>query len=182
MTCVIALIENGIGYLGGDLAATRQNFQVTRKDPKVFMNGQFGIAVCGSIRMHDLLKYVWTAPTWRESEITIEKFMRNDFIESLKTCFKSKGFGNTKETEDSMNSSFIVVVAGHIFIIEQDFQVGEPDLNYYADGSGFAYALGSLYSTTTDTSPKERIMLALAAAESFAPGVRSPFTIIEVIS
>jgi ATP-dependent protease HslVU (ClpYQ) peptidase subunit len=180
VTCIVALIDKGTVFLGGDHAATSGTFQAIRKDPKVFINGQFGIATCGSIRMHNILQYIWVTPKWRAEEMDIAKFMRNEFIDSLKVCFKSKGFGTTKDAQDSMSSSFIVGIAGRIFVVESDFQVGECDLPYYADGSGYAFALGSLYSSHYLENPKDRVILSLEAAEKFNSAVSGPFTIIEV--
>ena len=45
MTCIVALIDGGKVYLGGDSAATEKDtgLIVQRTDPKVFKVGQYGI-------------------------------------------------------------------------------------------------------------------------------------------
>ena len=179
MTCIVAIRKGEKAYLGADAAAVNSMQITPRKDPKVFMNGQFGIAYTSSFRMGDILQYSWKAPTWRPSEISLEAFMRTVFIDSIIQIFRDKGYGKSSADSDKTGGSFLVGVQGRIFTIQDDFQVGEELLDYLADGSGFAYAYGSLHSTGGVKDPKERLTMALEAAAFFAPGVQGPFTIIE---
>jgi hypothetical protein len=49
-----------------------------------------------------------------------------------------------------------------------------------AEGAGQELALGSLFSTSTVKTPRQRVRMALEAAAKFNMAVRPPFTIIEV--
>ena len=76
--------------------------------------------------------------------------------------------------------TFMVAVHGHIFVIQDDFQVSESRDNYNAVGSGVYCALGSL--ATSIGNPKKRLVKALDVASKFSTGVEKPFTILSMRS
>ncbi|NDB86764.1 MAG: cytochrome C, partial [Alphaproteobacteria bacterium] len=45
MTCIVAIAQNGVVYMGSDHAASddKTGWILSRKEPKVFKNGQYGI-------------------------------------------------------------------------------------------------------------------------------------------
>lgn len=188
MTCIVALIDAGKVYLGSDAAASDEKtgliFQ--RTDPKVFKVGQFGIGFTDSFRMGQILQYNWTPPVYKPTagNKNLDKFMRTRFVESVKEAFKEQGFGNFNNTAEDGDSGgiFLIVVAGtgRIFTMDEDFHIGEADVQYMAEGSGGMVALGSLHSTSTIKTPRKRVRMALEAAAKFIMSVRGPFTIIEL--
>jgi ATP-dependent protease HslVU (ClpYQ) peptidase subunit len=64
--------------------------------------------------------------------------------------------------------------------MEEDFHIGETFVNYMAEGSGGAFALGSLHTTRNQKNPKIRLKAALEAASEFTMSVSPPFTYLQV--
>jgi hypothetical protein len=64
--------------------------------------------------------------------------------------------------------------------MEEDFHIGEAIVNYMAEGSGSAFAMGSLHTTRNQKNPKMRLKAALEASAEFTMSVSPPFTYLQV--
>jgi len=172
MTAIAALVEDGVVYMGGDSAGVA-GFSITiRKDPKVFINKEFIIGFTSSFRMGQLLKESFVPPA-HPKKMGTYKYMVTLFIDEVKRCFSDGGFATPQK-----GGTFLVGYRGKLYLIDSDYQVGIPASNYDAVGCGGEICIGSLYSSQKmDLKPKERIRLALKAAEEHNGGVRSPFII-----
>jgi ATP-dependent protease HslVU (ClpYQ) peptidase subunit len=184
MTCIVAIAQNGTVYMGSDHAASddKSGWVMSRKEPKVFKVGQYGIAFTDSFRMGQILQYSWTPPKYTPTKTNsgLDKFMRTKFIDSVKAAFKDHGFGDIGGTDEDTGGIFIVGLEGRIFVVDEDFHVGENVVNYMAEGSGGMFALGALHATKNQKNPKMRLKLALEAASEFSMSVAPPFTYIQV--
>jgi hypothetical protein len=184
MTCIVAIAQNGTVYMGSDHAASddKSGWVMSRKEPKVFKVGQYGIAFTDSFRMGQILQYNWTPPKYTPTKTNsgLDKFMRTKFIDSVKVAFKDHGFGDIGGTDEDTGGIFIVGLEGRIFVVDEDFHVGENVVNYMAEGSGGMFALGALHATKNQKNPKMRLKLALEAASEFSMSVAPPFTYIQV--
>ena len=70
-------------------------------------------------------------------------------------------------------------MVGRIFIIWSDYQVLEERNNYTAIGSGRDLALGAFYALRKEEMlAKDRVRMALEAAEKFNNAVHRPFKIL----
>lgn len=181
MTAIAAIIDGDTIHIGADhaLSASDGGWQIIRKNPKVFMNGEIGIAYTGSPRLGDILQYSWTPPKWNKNEIILDKFMRTVFIDSIRKIFNEKGNDSIIDVEETFGSRFIVAIDGRIFVIQEDYQVSENSDDYMAEGSGRNVAMGSFFSTNS-LKAKERLEIALTAASKYVETVRPPFTVITV--
>ena len=184
MTCIVAIAQGGTVYMGSDHAASddKSGWILSRKDPKVFKVGQYGIAFTDSFRMGQILQYSWTPPKYTPTKTNsgLDKFMRTKFIDSVKQTFKDSGFGTIGGSEEDTGGIFIVGVEGRIFTIDEDFHVGENVVNYMAEGSGGMFALGALHATKNQKNPRMRLKAALEASAEFSMSVAPPFTYIQV--
>ena len=184
MTCIVAIAQNGTVYMGSDHAASdeKSGWILSRKEPKVFKVGQYGIAFTDSFRMGQILQYNWTPPKYTPTKTNsgLDKFMRTKFIDSVKVAFKDHGFGDIGGNDEDTGGIFIVGLEGRIFVVDEDFHVGENVVNYMAEGSGGMFALGALHATKNQKNPKMRLKLALEAASEFSMSVAPPFTYIQV--
>jgi len=184
MTCIVAIAQNGTVYMGSDHAASddKSGWILSRKDPKVFKVGQYGIAFTDSFRMGQILQYGWVPAKYTPTKTNsgLDKFMRTKFIDSVKQAFKDNGFGTIGGSEEDTGGIFIVGVEGRIFTIDEDFHVGENVVNYMAEGSGGMFALGALHATKHQKNPKMRLKAALEASAEFSMSVAPPFTYIQV--
>ncbi len=176
MTCIIGVVEKNKVYIGADSAGVAGLDIVTRKDSKVFLNGEFLIGYTTSFRMGQILRYSFNPPKPREG-VSPYRYMCTEFIDTLISSLKEKGFAKVDNNE-IRGGNFLVGYRGSLFEIASDFQVGEVLKNYVSVGCGCSYALGSMYSTEKSSKdPKSRIVIALEAAQEFSAGVREPFII-----
>lgn len=184
MTCIVAIAQNGTVYMGSDHAASddKTGWIISRKEPKCFKVGQYGIAFTDSFRMGQILQYSWTPPKYTPTKTNsgLDKFMRTKFVESVKTAFKDGGYGSIGGADEDTGGIFIVGVCGRLFTIDEDFHVGENVVNYMAEGSGGMIALGALHATKNQKNPRLRLKAALEAATEFNMSVASPYTYIQV--
>lgn len=184
MTCIVAIAQNGTVYMGSDHAASdeKSGWIMSRKEPKCFKVGQYAVAFTDSFRMGQILQYGWSPPKYTPTKTNsgLDKFMRTKFIDSVKDAFRAGGFGSQVSGQEDEGGIFIIGVEGRIFVIDEDFHVGENVVNYMAEGSGGMFALGALHATKNQKNPKMRIKLALEAASEFSMSVAPPFTYIQV--
>ena len=185
MTCIVAIAQNGVVYMGSDHAASddKTGWILSRKEPKCFKVGQYGIAFTDSFRMGQILQYSWTPPKYTPTKTNsgLDKFMRTKFVDSVKQAFKEGGYGSIGSSSDEDTGGiFIVGLEGRIFTIDEDFHVGENVVNYMAEGSGGQIALGALHATKNQKNPKLRLKAALEAATEFNMSVAAPYTYIQV--
>jgi ATP-dependent protease HslVU (ClpYQ) peptidase subunit len=184
MTCIVAIAQNGTVYMGSDHAASddKSGWILSRREPKVFKVGQYGIAFTDSFRMGQILQYNWIPPKYTPTKTNsgLDKFMRTKFVDSVKQAFKDNGYGTIGGSEEDTGGIFIVGVEGRIFTIDEDFHVGENIVNYMAEGSGGMFALGALHATKNQKNPKMRLKAALEASAEFSMSVSPPFTYIQV--
>ncbi len=171
--------------MGSDHAASddKTGWILSRKEPKCFKVGQYGIAFTDSFRMGQILQYSWVPPKYTPTKTNsgLDKFMRTKFVDSVKQAFKDGGYGSIGSSSDEDTGGiFIVGVEGRIFTIDEDFHVGENVFNYMAEGSGGQIALGALYATKNQKNPKLRLKAALEAATEFNMSVAAPYTYIQV--
>jgi ATP-dependent protease HslVU (ClpYQ) peptidase subunit len=176
MTCVVALKHNGAIYMGADSAGVGGLSLVVRQDPKIYRVGPVLFGFTTSFRMGQLLGHSFTMPE-RNREIPLARFMVTTFVDAVRNCLKTGGYAK-KENERESAGTFLVAIEGRLFNIADDYQVGEADFPYDAVGCGCDLALGSLYTTAQIApaiNPRERLRLALRAAQQFSAGVREPF-------
>jgi len=180
MTCIVGLLDSGDVYIGGDSAGVDVGrLKIDgRKDEKVFSNGEFIFGFTSSFRMGQLLRYAFNPPTYY-TDVDLYAYMVTNFVDAIRTCLKAGGYAQ-KEKEEESGGTFLVGFRGHLFMIEDDYQVAEHFDPYFSVGCGEAYAKGCLYALQdTDMAPEEKIVKALEAAEKFSAGVRGPFNIIK---
>jgi len=182
MTCIVGLIdkENNKVYIGGDSAGANSDYTLQiRKDPKVFINGNFLIGFTTSFRMGQLLMFNKLVDRNQYNESDYE-YLVQEFIPTIKKIFKDEGFSEIKENKEK-GGNFLVAYKNNLYVIESNYQVIELYDNYYAIGCGGNYALGSLH-TTKDMNMllTDRIINALEAAEHHSAGVKAPFNILSI--
>lgn len=174
MTCIVGLVDGGTVHIGGDSAGISGWTLALRADPKVFRNGPFLIGFTSSFRMGQLLAHAFTPPP-RAIDQDIYAYMVTSFVSAVRDCLKAGGFAE-RHSEAEKGGDFLVGYRGRLFLVEADYQVGEEVGGMAACGCGREVALGALFAAAS-LPPRERIKIALEAAERFNAGVRGPFRI-----
>jgi hypothetical protein len=175
MTAIVGIACAGAVYIGGDSGASDGWCEGIRADVKVFRNGPFLFGFTTSFRMGQLLHHALTPPNPPKVAGNLDRFMTTTFIDAVRECLKAGGWAQ-KDSERERGGDFLVGVAGRLFTVCGDYQVGESAAGHAAVGSGYLVALGSLHTTAgMRMSPRRRVITALEAAEHHTFGVRAPF-------
>jgi len=177
MTCIAAAIEpNGTVWMGGDSAGLSGWDLTVRADEKVFAREPYLFGFTGSFRMGDILRYHARLPA-PPAGGDLRRFMVTRFVEGVRASLNKYGFAR-KEHSQERGGQFLVGVRGRIFTIDSDYQVGEASHGFDAVGCGDMIALGSFHATRRRGDGRRRVLDALAAAQEFSAGVRSPFVVL----
>lgn len=174
MTCIAAVAHAGSVWMGADSAGVAGLALVVRRDPKIYRVGDFLFGFTSSFRMGQLLGYGFNPPE-HHSDVGVERYMATAFIDALRDVLKSGGYARTENGVEAAGE-FLVGYRGRIFRVCSDFQVGENLEPFDAVGCGAELALGALHATS-DKPPRDRVNIALKAAEAFSAGVRGPFLV-----
>ncbi|WP_160051267.1 hypothetical protein [Nocardiopsis sp. FR26] len=188
MTAIVGLVHDGRVHLGGDAAAVAGYTLEVRKDPKVFTHPQrepgkaeqpdfWAFGYTTSFRMGQILQYGFTPPVLTPND-DLDRFMRTTFVDALRSAFKAAGWARVDSGVEE-TGQFLVGVHGRLFVVDADYQVGEPVDGYAAVGCGQALATGALHATRAlDQDPEDRVRTALEAAAYHSAGVCGPFTLV----
>ncbi len=185
MTCIVGIEHDGKVYMGADSQMTQGNTKYITRHPKVFKKGNMLFGCCNWLRTSQLLMYSFEIPK-RETVVQTGSpvvpdmsYLVNQFIPSLRQCFKEAGFMTYKDGEDE-GEDFMLGYKGVIYEVERNFQIVSSVDGSMAMGSGWQYALGSLYTTLENPDPVARINTALYAAQRYDTCVCEPFTILSL--
>lgn len=176
MTCIVGMIDRKSNkvIIGGDSLSSTNFFISSRKDTKVFKKGSFVIGCTSSFRMIQLLRFSLVLPEINKKDIY--EYMCTDFIDAVRECFSKGGFLQKEQTGEETGGQFLVGYEDRLFIIDNDFQVGETYDEFNSVGCGSDFALGCIYLLRDKKIPIEnKIRQALEAAEHFSPFVKQPF-------
>jgi hypothetical protein len=176
VTAIVGLVDNGRVLLGGDSAGVNSHQLTVRRDTKTFTNGPFVFGFTDSFRMGQILRYAFTPPA-PPADVDLDAFMCTTFIDGVRQALLDGRWARVDQAQ-VQGGVFLVGVAGRLFRVDGDFQVGEPLDGYDAVGCGEDFALGALHATAGAGMPAGmRVLTALKAAERHCAGVRGPFTL-----
>lgn len=188
MTCIAAIVKDGAVYMAGDAACGRGYLRSLIKTPKVLQIGQFVMGFSGSARNAQILSNLFSPPrlpdsSSAESGDPLYRYMVGEFVNQLRATLKGAGCTTLKDASEGLvgGSSFLVGVRGRLFTIDSEFSVHEWTTDYSSVGCGEDFAMGALFATSSTTlEPKERLRLALEAAEAGSGFVQRPFSFVEL--
>jgi hypothetical protein len=127
-----------------------------------------------------LLQYSLKIPDHdpRESDF---KYLCTGFMDAVMDCFKSKGFASIKNNE-IFGGNFLLGYKDNLYEIQPDYQVSKIIDPFTSVGCGEDYAKGALYvlKNNNKLNSKQKILLALEAAQANSIGVKEPFNILSI--
>lgn len=188
MTCIVGFTDGKRVVIGGDSAGIAGWSLSVRADEKVFRNGPFVIGFTSSFRMGQVLRYKTFLPTPPDDLAELDRFMATSFVDAIRESFKSAGIAE-KDKEKESCGTFLVGVGGHLFTIDDDYQVARNVDPFAACGCGQSSALGAMSmvlmlsasNRTEGMTPEDFVGLSLSASERNCSGVRGPFTILSTV-
>ena len=183
MTIIVGLEHEGTVYIGGDAAASDNYIVNTIQAPKVFAVGDALIGFTDSFRMGQVLQYNTEFPEHPDGMDDM-RYLSTIWMDTVRQSFADAGFTYV-ENEQESGGAFLLGYRGCLYFVDADFGITRANSGFNATGSGYALALGSLYTTDTlvndgiNISPEHRLVLAMSSA-TLTPYVRPPFTIMAV--
>ena len=184
MTCIVGLEHEGAVYLGGDSALSDADTGTLRvlREPKVFINLGVAFGCCSDLRAQQLLQYVLNVPDRDVEQLDDMEWLVTHLMGAVRALQKKKGTVKVSESVDTQEMQFLVGYRGHLYTVEENFQVYRSVDAWASVGSGSDLAMGSMHSTAkvAGLSPEQRITMALEAAEAYNGQVRRPFHIVKL--
>ncbi len=177
MTCIVALVENGIAYFAGDsfVGSVPSQYhsgvsQTVRREPKVWAKDGMLFGANGAVRMLQLLRYEHVTPKYTTGQDKV-RYLVSEFVPSLQACFKKNEYPS-----DELDGSILLALDGELFTIGKEFNICNTADDYDSVGKGGEVAIGSLHTTNyLGLAPLKSLYCALSAAERHTCIVSSPF-------
>lgn len=181
MTCIVGLVRKEKVYMGADSCGSNGHNYAIYERPKVFKIGdRFLIGCTGTFRMIDLLQYGFNPPKINE-DFNRDRFMREEFIPSLRKYFKDHGLLCAENGVERFGGPFMVGFDAQLYIVQSDFSVLPVPEYGGSVGSGAEAAAAVLFfCRTAKMTPEEKLNAALEAAEGTICSVKGPFEFGEI--
>jgi hypothetical protein len=165
--------------MGGDSALVTDSGDRTIGGPKVFHRDGLLFGSSGEGRIAQMLQYVFDLPAVGRGQ-DAEQYLVRDLGVQLHAFLKDEAQDLLPDLDDEDELwQLLIGVGGRLFRVCSHLSVSESANGYEAIGSGGALAMGSLASTDGQA-PRQRVELALRAAERHSGFVAPPFTILEL--
>ena len=171
MTCIAAIVERNVIYMGGERAVSDDTSMMSMVQPKVSIRGEWIYGYAGSLGNGQLFDFV-DLPVLKKND-DIYGVLRMDIVDSYKSILDTHG-----SIKDDNETDFIIGCRGRLF----EFNTGDwgvAEVTECSIGSGGSFALGSLY-TSIDKDPMDRIEIALLSAIAYSPTCQGPIDILSI--
>lgn len=159
MTVISALVEDGIIHMAGDRALSDDNSIVSMMEPKITIKDQYILGNAGNAGFGQKLIHTLTLPVIKPG-IDINYHIHSILIPWLQ--LKADGIDE---------GELLIGLRSHLYIINMSDWQGIEIISG-AIGSGYQYAMGSLYSTKG--TPKSRVVKAIESAITYSPSCQGP--------
>lgn len=183
MTCIVGYVSNGKVYMGGDSMGVNTSTYEYRivNDSKVFTRYGFIFGFTGSFRMGQLLRYKFNLGSADIGMDDTMEFMCTKFIDHVRQLFKDNGYSRIVNNVER-GGDYLVGVNGRLFIVEEDYQIGENRMPYMSVGCGYQYAMGAMHALHDNKklNAGQKISKALDAACANSAYVKEPYNIIHI--
>ena len=183
MSCIVAVTDGKKIWMGADSAGTSPNTldQVSCKTPKIYKEGDFIIGTVGCLRGMQLMQNYLDMEERGEAIAAVPEAtpfeIVSGLVEDMRQLFSHYGYTQMDSGKET-GGNFLIGYRGSIFLVQPEYDIIEPGFPYYSVGNGDSAAFGVLYATRERrVSPKDRVIMALEAAEMFNAAVRRPWVI-----
>jgi hypothetical protein len=179
MTCIVAIEQGDSVWMGGDaIAIDDSEDKCLLASPKVFARGSVLIGSTGDIRASQILRHRLVIPA-HSTRTDDEEWVCTSFVDAVREAFRSGG-ATTQKDGAEVGHKFLLGYRGKVYQVENAFSAFRITRGFDAVGCGAKYAVGALVAASTriKQSPRQRVEMALEAAEACNAGVARPFTII----
>ena len=187
MTCIVGIIKKGGQiWMGGDIQTSAGSSKKMRAHSKVFClcdnNGiEWLLGSAGKSRVSQILEFNLELPAKKAPKgKSLRGFIVKEFLPQLRKAFQDGGFMEKKAGVESIDRTQIMIgINGHLFTIDSNLHVLERREKFTTIGCGQDLSWGALFALEKDVlTPREKILIALKAAEAGTTGVSGPFNIV----
>ena len=173
MTAIVGFTDGKRTWIGGDSAASSENYIETRSEPKVFKKGEMIFGYTNSFRFGQILEYHLRMPSRKQNTKKDIEYIIKDLIPAIKKVVQNHS------EEEFPDGDFLIGYRGNLYVIERDFQVGKINKDFHAAGCANEIALGCFMGLKDNKmTPEKRLNKVLNACYEFSSYVRPPFHII----
>jgi ATP-dependent protease HslVU (ClpYQ) peptidase subunit len=172
MTCIAAIVdEKGVGHIACDSVGSNHYTKAAYVTRKIFAVGDMLIGMTGSYRMGQILQYRLALPAATVDQ-NLETWLHVDFIDAVRNVLKENGYLKVENNEET-SGTFLVVVAGRIFTVQNDLSLLESQDSFEACGSGEDYARATMNCLVGFGVEDPALILteAIEAATKYVPSV-----------
>lgn len=175
MTCIVGLEFEGRVLLGGDTVGTGNNCKMDHTQPKVFNKKGILFGYTTRYRFGQILEHNLADPVVPSDPYEIYRWLITVLVPDIKRALRANDY------EDG--GMCLLGIKNQLWLLKEDFGVLRPTNGYTSIGSGYEYAIGSIFSSTstppTTYEGAETVLRnAVLAAGTFCPSVGCYSTII----
>jgi ATP-dependent protease HslVU (ClpYQ) peptidase subunit len=176
MTCIVGIEHGGRVLMGGDVQGTGFNTKVMHTQPKVFRKNGILFGFCGSYRFGQLIEHGLKEPIAPDNDAEIYRWLVTVLVPDIRKSLKDEGY--------EQGGNCLVGVRGQLWELQADFSVLRSVKGYGAVGSGYEYALGSVFTSVNFCHLEHRdnveraIKRAITVAGTFSPSVGTDATVL----
>lgn len=172
MTCIAAIIDQkGVGHIACDSVGSNYHTKGVYTNRKIFTVSDMLIGFTGSYRMGQILEHQLALPAATVGQ-EFESWLYVDFVEEVRKVLKNNGYLHVENNEE-VGGTFLIVVAGRIFTVQEDLSLLESLDSFEACGSGEDYARATMNAAINHgiTKPRRILTEAIEAATKYVPSV-----------
>lgn len=182
MTCIAAAVDrDGTIWMGSDGVSCRSDAVRLNARSKVFQRGDFLMGATGTLRVGQILQYIFQPPPIKGDIDAYMVTFANDLREAVK---EHGGESETSLKTTEADGNFIVAVRGRLFEIDSGYGVFSPLNLYHAVGCADQEAIAAMFMVKSlfpdSYSGEQMVRWGLTTAAEFDLNIREPFSVMKL--
>lgn len=168
MTCIVGMEFGDKVFIGGDIQGTGQNNKVVHTQPKVFNKRGVLFGYTTSYRFGQLLEHGLHDPVIPlNNDEEVYRWLITTLVPDIRRVLRENGYDK--------GGTCLIGVRGQLWQLQDDFSVLRSVNGFDACGSGYEYAMGSMYTMASIAPPPdEASVVKLLKRAVLAAGTHSP--------
>ena len=182
MTCIIGVEHNGVVYMGADSILVDGWWRDVMAGTKLFQRDGMLFGFAGSPRMAQIIEHLMDSPKRQEAGQPDEAYLIQSVIEPMREALKTFGYASIENSREA-GANVMIGYRGHLYTIQDNYQLCRSAMQFTALGVGAPYALGALAALLGPVAVWDRrnleagILEALEVAGTLCIGVAWPFVV-----
>lgn len=135
--------KDGVGHIACDSVGSSYHTKNVYTTPKIFTVGDMLVGFTSSYRMGQILQYQLTLPAATVGQ-DLDGWLHVGFVDAVRQVLKENGYLHVENNAET-SGTFLIVVAGRIFTVQEDMSLLESQDCFEACGSGEDYARATMH-------------------------------------